>query len=110
MNFITAFATFITVLHAGYIRHRLAFRQGQKAGFPSDSIELLFRQRIRHSFNNALLLGIGAFFITNQIPCAFELSVATFEVLYIVAPHTLDRFLLSVSAPPSSPTTPVVAS
>ncbi|MFA6519045.1 MAG: hypothetical protein WCV93_05370 [Candidatus Shapirobacteria bacterium] len=102
MNFITAIATFITTLHAGYIHHRLALRQAQKAGFAKDTIDLLFRQRMRQSFNNALLLGLGAFFITNQIPCAFELSVATFEALYIIAPYTLDRFLLSINPTPSA--------
>lgn len=102
MNFITALATFITTLHAGYIRHRLSLRQAVKAGFPKDDIELLFRQRMRQSFSNAVILGLGAFFVTNQIPCAFELSVATFEVLYILAPYTLDRFLTSIN-PSSSP-------
>jgi hypothetical protein len=48
---------------------------------------------MRQSFKNALILGAGAFFITNQIPCAFELSVVTYEVIYLISPYTFDRFL-----------------
>ena len=43
-------------------------------------------------------MGIGAFLITNQIPCAFELSVATFEVLYILSPYTFDKLLIRAGA------------
>ena len=42
---------------------------------------------------NAFILGAGAFFITNQIPSAFELSVATFEIIYMIYPYTFGRFV-----------------
>lgn len=58
---------------------------------------------MRQSIKNAVILGLGAFFITNQIPCAFELSVATFEVLYIISPYTFDRFLIGAQPKPPSP-------
>ncbi len=93
MNFITAVATFITTVHAGYIRHTRDARLAANANIPPDIIQKVYRDKMRISFNNALILGMGAFFITNQIPCAFELSVATFEVLYIISPYTFDRLL-----------------
>jgi len=43
-------------------------------------------------------LGIGAYFVTNQIPAAFELSVATFEAIYIVSPYSFDLILKSAQA------------
>ncbi len=52
----------------------------------------LFKQ----TFQKALFLGAGAFFITNQIPCAFELSIFTFEVISILSPLTIDRLILKV--------------
>ena len=108
MNFITAIATFITTLHSGYIRHRLAKKQALAGGADKATVDLIYKRQMRQSVNNAILLGLGAFFITNQIPCAFELSVATFELLYILAPITLDRFLLSV-VPQTPPPTPATA-
>jgi hypothetical protein len=48
---------------------------------------------MRISFKNALILGTGAFLITNQIPSAFELSVATFEIIYMIYPYTFGRFV-----------------
>lgn len=100
MNFITAFATFLTTLHAGYTHHRLAAQNALKGGIDPVSVEKVLRMNMRQSFNNGLLLGFGAFFITNQIPCAFELSIATFEFLYILSPYTFDRFLKNYQPAP----------
>lgn len=106
MNFITAVGTFITTVHAGYTHSSLASREAHKAGIDPQLIHQVFKDNMRQSVKNAFILGLGAFFITNQIPCAFELSVATFEVLYIISPYTFDRFLVSPkpkTPPPSSP-------
>lgn len=106
MNIITAIGTFITVLHAGYARQRIASEKARKSGISDEIIARVARQNLGRGFQNAVLLGIGAFFVTNRIPCAFELSVATFEILYILSPYTFDKFLTSVSrraAPQPSP-------
>ncbi|HOZ81125.1 MAG TPA: hypothetical protein PK370_02810 [Candidatus Woesebacteria bacterium] len=97
MNFITAVGTFITALHAGYTRERIAAKKALAAGIDKEIIKRATRTNIRMSFRNAIVLGAGAFLVTNQIPCAFELSVATFEVLYILSPYTFDRILVGVS-------------
>lgn len=117
MNLITAIGTFITALHAGYVRFNLAAAEGRKKQLPPEIIDQVYRVSMRQTFRNSLFLGIGAFLITNQIPCAFELSVATFEVLYIISPYTFDRFLKGASpkpaaepyteqSPPQTPPTP----
>ncbi len=98
MNTITAIGTFLTVMHASYTRHRIDVAIAEKKGIPSDIIYKVFKGKMEQSFKNAVILGIGAFLITNQIPCAFELSVATFEVLYILSPYTFDKILVGAGA------------
>lgn len=93
MNFVTAIGTFITTLHAGYKNHSFASKQAKIIGIDPQIVKKIFDEKMRNSLKNALILGIGAFFITNQIPSAFELSVATFEVMYMIYPYTLGRLL-----------------
>jgi hypothetical protein len=93
MNTITAIATFITTLHAGYTKHSRDAQTARNANIPNDVVNKVFREKMRVSMKNAIILGAGAFLITNNIPCAFELSVAMFEVLYIISPYTFDRIL-----------------
>lgn len=93
MNFVTAIGTFITTLHAGYKNHSYAAKQAKIAGIDPQIVKKVFGDKMRNSLKNALILGAGAFFITNQIPSAFELSVATFEVMYMIYPYTLGRLL-----------------
>ncbi len=93
MNFITAVGTFLTTLHAGYKNHSYAVNQAKLAGIDPQIVKKVFGEKMRNSFKNALILGAGAFFITNQIPSAFELSVVTFEVMHMIYPYTLGRLL-----------------
>lgn len=96
MNFITAIATFITTYHAGYIRNKEAVKKANANQISPEVIKKVSTANMRNSFKNATILGVGAFLVTNNIPCAFELSVATFELLFILSPYTFDRLLLSV--------------
>jgi len=98
MNMITAVGTFLTVIHSSYTRHRIDAEIATKRQVDQIIVDKIFREKMRGSFKNALILGAGAFFVTNQIPCAFELSVATFEVLYILSPYTFDKILVSAGA------------
>jgi len=99
MNFITAVGTFLTVVIAGYKGNKIASHNLLASGVSPEAVTRIFRAHMRQSLKNGLILGVGAFFITNQIPCAFELSVATFEVLYILSPYTFDRFLVKAKPP-----------
>lgn len=89
MNLITAIGTFLTTFHAGYNSASKASDNARRASIPEDVINKVFKARMERSFKNAIFLGIGAYIITSNIPSAFELSVATFEVLYIVSPYAL---------------------
>jgi hypothetical protein len=93
LNTVTAIGTFITAFHAGYIRNSLAVKKAQAAQIPQDVIQKVTRENLRQTLKNSIFLGLGAFLITNQIPCAFELSIATFELLYILSPYTFDLIL-----------------
>jgi len=98
MNFITAVGTFLTTIHAGLTRIKIDSEILRLQGVAQKAITELSREKIRESLRNALILGAGAFFVTNHIPCAFELSVATFELLYILSPYTFDKILIRAGA------------
>lgn len=99
-NLFTAVITFLTTIHAGIKRNNLAVTEAKKADISPDVIKKVSRRNLRNSFKNAMILGAGAFFITNQIPSAFELSVATFEALYILSPYSFDLILKSARPKP----------
>lgn len=99
MNLITAIGTFLTTLIAGIKSLQISSKNLLNAGVPQDKVDKIAREKMRQSFSNGLILGIGAYSITSQIPSAFELSVAMFEVLYILSPLTFDRFLVSHEKP-----------
>ncbi len=98
MNFITAVGTFLTTVHAGYTGHNIDKEIAKKRGVDEIKLDKVFKDKMKGTFRNALFLGLGAFLITNQIPCAFELSVATFEALYMLSPYTFDKILIRAGA------------
>jgi len=88
MNFTTAIGTFIVTIHAGYKNNQEASKEALASGIPKDVVSKVSKENMRQSFKNAVVLGLGAFFVTNNIPSAFELSVTTFEVMYMIYPYT----------------------
>lgn len=93
MNFVTAVGTFITTLHAGYKNNGNDAKLARLAGIDPNIVKKVFRDKMRISVKNGLILGSGAFFITNHIPAAFELSIVTFEVMYLIYPYTFGRLI-----------------
>ncbi len=92
-NFVTATATFITVLWLDIPKILKKSELALKQGISEVIVNQTQMELFGNSFKNALILGLGAFFITNQIPCAFELSVFTLEVISWISPFTLDRLI-----------------
>jgi hypothetical protein len=88
MNFTTAVATFLLTVQSGYKNHKEASKQALASGIPQKIVDKVYRNKMRQSLKNGIVLGLGAFFITNQIPSAFELSVTTFEIMTIIYPYT----------------------
>ena len=57
------------------------------------------KEMFRNTLFNSALIGLGAFFITNLIPSAFELSIFVFEIIAFLSPLTIDRFVLKIKPP-----------
>ncbi len=98
MNFTTAVGTFIVTIHAGYKNNKEASKEALKSGIPQDVVKKVSKNNMHQSFKNAVILGLGAFFITNNIPSAFELSVTVFEVMYMIYPYTFGLALKKMGA------------
>ena len=99
MNFVTAVGTFITAVHAGYKNHSEVAKKAELSGISTDIITKVFIEKMKKTFKNGLILGAGAFFVTNNIPSAFELSVTTFEIMYIIYPYTFGQFVKKNNQP-----------
>ena len=96
LNTVTAISTFILVVWFGL---QDILRQGKLAeekGIPEDVIDMTQNEMFKNNLFNGILIGLGAFFITNLIPSAFELSVFTFELIAVLSPFTLDKFVLKL--------------
>lgn len=98
MNFTTAVGTFIVTIHAGYKNNSDIAKSATKSGIPQNIVKKVFKEKMEQSFKNAIVLGLGAFFITNNIPSAFELSVTTFEIMYMIYPYTFGLALKKMGA------------
>lgn len=98
MNFTTAVATFFLTVHSGYKSNKEASHQALHSGIPDNIVKKVYRDKMRQSLKNGIVLGLGAFFITNQIPSAFELSVTTFEIMSIIYPYTFGLVLKKMGA------------
>ena len=93
MNFVTAVGTFIVTIHAGYKNNSEIAKKAELSNIPKEVIKKVFKDKMGQSLKNAIVLGLGAFFITNNIPSAFELSVTTFEIMYMIYPYTFGRVI-----------------
>jgi hypothetical protein len=96
LNTVTAIATFLMVIWFGL---QDILRQGklaQEKGISEAVIEMTQAEMFKSNLFNGTLIGLGAFFITNLIPSAFELSIFTFELIAISSPFTLDKFILKL--------------
>jgi hypothetical protein len=93
-NTVTAVITFLTLLYHSIPRIVRKGRLAQKLGISRPIIETTQMQMFKDSLFSSALVGLGAFFITNQIPSAFELSIFTLEIISLAAPFTVDKLVL----------------
>lgn len=96
LNTITAIMTaFIIVwLDLPKIAHKITL--ARQSGVTEKVIMKTQKDLYKHTFQKAIFLGLGAYFITNLIPSAFELSVFTLEIISLISPFTLDKFVLNI--------------
>lgn len=95
LNTITAIGTFITILWLDIpkINHKVKLARSQN--IDEKIIFSTLKDMVKETLFSATLVGLGAYYITNYIPCAFELSIFTFEVISWISPLTLDKLILS---------------
>ena len=94
LNTVTAIVTFVTLLWFGYKRIGRVSELARQEGVSNGIIERTERRIFSDSVKTSTFVGLGAYFITNHIPSAFELSVFTLEVISLASPLTLDKLVL----------------
>ena len=94
LNAVTALTTFGLILWFGYrrIKHKTELAVAEK--IPGRVIFEARKQMFKETFQTSILVGLGAYLITNHIPSAFELSIFTFEIIAVFSPFTLDKLIL----------------
>lgn len=93
-NTITALATFFTILWLDTPTILKKSELAKAAGIDKRIIRRTEVQLFTETLRSATIVGLGAYFITNVIPCAFELSIFTLEIISWLSPLTLDRLIL----------------
>ncbi len=96
LNTVTAIATFLMVIWFGLQDIMRQSKLAQEKGISEAVIDATQAEMFKSNLFNGVLIGLGAFFITNMIPSAFELSIFTFELIAISSPFTLDKFILKL--------------
>jgi len=94
LNTITAFSTFFLLLWFAVPKIVRTGRLAVQRGIPVKSVESTQKQMFKDSIFSAMMIGLGAYFITNHIPSAFELSIFTLELISLASPFTLDKIIL----------------
>ena len=97
LNTITAIATFSVLIYHGIPKITRQERMAKQIKLEPKIINELQKQMFQDILFTATIVGLGAFFITNQIPSAFELSIFTLEIISLAAPFTVDKLILKKS-------------
>lgn len=94
LNAVTAIVTFITLVWVNLPKIRIQIEAAERAGVSKKIIQRTQKELLQETFKVAGFVGLGAYFITNLIPSAFELSIFTLEIISMVSPMTLDKAIL----------------
>jgi hypothetical protein len=94
LNTVTAIMTFFTLVWVSMPKISKKIELARAAGFDQKVIERTEKELFKQTFLFAILVGLGAFYVTNLIPSAFELSIFTLELIALLSPLTLDRLIL----------------
>lgn len=98
LNTVTAIATFSLLLWFSYKDMVRKTSLAYESGVPVAVIKKTRKNMFKQSVQSATLVGLGAYFVTNHIPSAFELSIFTFELIAVFSPLTLDKVILKTVA------------
>lgn len=101
-NRLTAVVTFLTLLYFGIAKITRKTGLAEDNHIDADVIYHTQKDMLKETLLTASFVGLGAYFITNRIPSAFELSIFTFEVISLTSPFTLDKFIMSTVEKPTA--------
>lgn len=94
-NTLTAIVTTVTLIWINLPKIGKKVELARAAGIEEKVVWRTQKELFGETIRSAVLVGLGAFYVTNLIPCAFELSVFTLELISMLSPLTLDRMILS---------------
>lgn len=92
-NIITAICTFFATIKMGYDHNSEAADEARYRKIPEEIVTKVFRNSMKTTIRNAILLSIFAYEVTHMMPCSHDLSVLTFEALYVLSPITFDLLI-----------------
>ncbi len=95
LNAITAIATFVTLIWSNLPKINSQVDLARTAGFDEKIIVRTQKELLLETLKVASVVGLGAYYITNLIPSAFELSIFTLELISWISPLTLDKAILT---------------
>ncbi len=92
-NIVTAICTAFATVYSSFQHSKEAATEARKRGIPEDVIARVSKHTIRTGFQNGIVLGLLALWVTRMMPCSHDLSVLAFEALYLLSPVTFDLLL-----------------
>jgi len=95
LNAITAIGAFIIILWLNLPKIAKKAQLARAMKIPEDIIFKTQKELFKTNLRSALLVGLGAYYITRLIPSAFELSIFTLEIISFLSPFTIDRLIFS---------------
>jgi len=93
LNTITALVTFGTLMWFGVNNMYRKSKLARENNMPQSVIDKTEQEMFKSMIVSSGIIGLGAYFITNQIPSAFELSIFTLEIISLLSPLTLDKVI-----------------
>lgn len=105
-NIVTAVCTFLATVYSGFQHNRERTIEARKNDIPEEIIRKVNREQIQKSMKNGFFLAAFALWVTRLMPCSHDLSVLSFEAIYLISPFTFDKFLKKTtkSTPPPTQT------
>ncbi len=102
-NVVTAVATFFATVYIGYSHNREGAKRALERGLGQEAVNNVLRASMKVTLRNALFLAIFAYWLTHHMPSSHDLSVLAFESIYILAPYTIDAFIMKKMVPKKAP-------
>ena len=85
-NIVTAVATFFAAIYSGYRHNNEGREDAIKEGIPKNLVDKIFLNEMKVTMRNGIILAVFAYTVTHMMPCSHDLSVLSFEFIYVISP------------------------